>query len=201
MSHTLAAYERGAAQYQEFWRDRRPRDALRRFAELTGRGGRVLDPASGPALDVRLLRDAGLHPVAGDLAFEPLRLSKVLHPKGSLARWDLRRLPFADATFDGIWGPTALQHLPRAHIRPSLAELRRVQRRGPIFLSFREGFGDLEPVDDPPVGTVYATTVTAAELQALILDAGYRQVEVETRADPLERSHVTWLYGWGLLPA
>jgi SAM-dependent methyltransferase len=198
---SIAAYDAAAADYQEFWRTRRPLDAVRKFRGLVGSGGRVLDVASGPALDVRLLRDAGLHVIAGDISHESMRIGKTLFPKGCVARWDYRRLPFAEGTFDGIWAPAALQHLPLGAIRPALEELRRVHRGGPLFCSFREGRGDLEAVDDPPAGTVYVSTVTADELKALLLAAGYTEVEVEPRPDPLERSDVSWLYGWGRLRA
>ncbi len=199
IADTVAAYDAAAPAYQQAWRQRRPLDAIRKFGGLVGRGGRVLDVACGPALDVRLLRDAGLSVVAGDRSHESMRLGRMLFPKGALARWDFRRLPFPDASFDGIWAPAALQHLPRGQIRPTLAEWRRVQRAGPLFVTFREGDGELEPVEDPPAGTVYATTISAAQLRALLLAAGYREVEVESRPDPLERTDVTWLYGWGRL--
>lgn len=199
-SATVTAYDDVAADYQEAWSGHRPLDAIRKFATLAGWGARVLDVATGPALDLRALRDAGLAVVAGDLSAEAVRVGKMLHPKGSIVRWDFRRLPFGPDRFAGLWAPAALQHLPRAEIRPAFAELRRVHGRGPIFTSFREGAGDLDPVTDPPAGTVYATTVSADELKALLLDAGYTQVEVETRADPLGRADVTWLYGWGQLP-
>jgi SAM-dependent methyltransferase len=196
---SVEAYDAAAAAYLEAWKERRPLDAIRRFGARAGRGALVLDAAGGPALDVRLLRDAGVRPASGDLSFECMRVARTYHPKGLLAQWDLRRLPFADGTFAGVWAPSSLHHLPRAQIIPALAELRRVQRSGPIFLTFREGRGDLEPFDDPPAGTVRTTPVTAAELSALLVGAGYGDVEVETRVDPLERP-TTWLYGWGLLP-
>lgn len=196
---SVAAYDAAAAAYQEHWRGRRPLDAVRRFAGLAGRGARVLDPACGPALDVRLLRDAGLKVVAGDLSHASMRIGRTLFPKGALARWDLRRLPFLDGTFGGVWAPSALQHLPRAAIRPALAELRRVHASGPIHLTFREGTGELEEFDDPPVGSVFVTSVTADQLRALLLAAGYGHVEVESRPDPLERREVSWVYGWGQL--
>lgn len=197
---TLAAYDQAAEAYQEHRRDRRPLDAVRKFAGLAGRGARVLDVACGPVLDVRVLRDAGLTVVAGDRSHESMRIGKLLFPKGSLARWDFRNLPFADGTFEGVWAHAALQHLPRAHMRAGLAELRRVQRSGPIFASFREGSGDLDPVEDPPAGTVYATSVSADELRALLLDSGYVDVEVDRRPD-LAEGPDTWLYGYGRLPA
>jgi len=196
---TLAAYDKAAAEYQEFWRQRRPLDAVRKFAALAGKGATVLDPACGPVVDVRLLRDAGLRVVAGDLSHEVMKLGKMLHPKGALARWDFRNLPFPDATFGGVWAPATLQHLPRAEMLTALRELRRVHREGPIFLTFRQGAGDLEEVEDPPAGAVYASSVTAEELKALLLGVGYVEVEVEQRPDPLDRREVTWLYGWGRL--
>lgn len=200
ITRTVAAYDAAAQAYQEAWRQRRPLDAIRKFGGLVGRGGRILDVACGPALDVRLLRDTGLKVVAGDRSHESMRLARTLFPKGSLARWDYRRLPFPDSVFDGVWAPAALHHMPRGLIRRTLTEWRRVQRRGPIFVTFREGGQDLAPVEDPPAGTVFATSVSADQLKALLLDAGYGEVEVEPRPDLGGAADVTWLYGWGRLP-
>lgn len=197
---SVAAYDAAAEAYQAFWRDKRLLDAVRTFAAAAGRGSRVLDVAAGPALDVRLLRDAGLQVVAGDLSHEALRLAKLLFPRGAMARWDFGRLPLRDDAVDGVWAPAALQHLPRRHIRGVLAEWRRIQRRGPVFVTFRQGGGDLDPVEEPPVGTVHVTSVSADELQALLLDAGYVDVEVEPRPDLLGRREITWLHGTGRLP-
>lgn len=200
IDRTVAAYDAAAVAYQEAWRQRRALDAIRKFGALAGRGARVLDVACGPALDVRLLRDQGLKVVGGDRAHGCMKLARTLFPKGALARWDYRSLPFGDGVFDGVWAPAALQHMPKSQIRRTLAEWRRVQRKGPIFVTFREGSQDLSPVEDPPAGTVWATSVTAEQLRALLLDAGYGEVEVETRPDLAGAADVTWLYGWGRLP-
>jgi SAM-dependent methyltransferase len=193
-AQSIKAYDASAAAYQEARSEPRLLDAIRQFGALAGRGGAVLDVACGPALDTRLLRDQGLHVVAGDLSWECMRVGKTLHPKGSLARWDYRRLPFVAGTFDGVWAPEALQHLPRSEIRPTLAEWRRVQRRGPIFVTFPEGDAELAPFDDPPAGEVFVTRVSLDELKALLLAAGYEQVEVERRPDLLARPGVAWLH-------
>ncbi|MFO8076773.1 MAG: class I SAM-dependent methyltransferase [Actinomycetota bacterium] len=198
---SIEAYDAAAEAYQQRWWRQRPLDAVRAFSRLAGRGATVLDAAAGPALDVRPLRDAGLVVVAGDRAPQAMAIAATLHPRKPLAVWDFRRLPFADATFGGVWAPAALQHLPRGEMRAALGELRRVHARGPIFVSFPEGQGDLDPLEDPPVGEVHVTRVLEEELKALLLDQGYREVEVERRADPARRAGVRWLYGWGrLLP-
>jgi SAM-dependent methyltransferase len=197
---TQTAYDADPAGYQQYWRTHRPLDAIRKFSARAGRGGRVLDVAAGPGLDLRLLRDAGLRVFGGDLSHPSMKVAVTLFPKGALAQWDYRRLPFPDDVFDGIWASAALQHVPRAQVRRVLAEWCRVQRGGPIFVSMREGNGDLEVIDEPPIGPVHATTVTAEELRALLLDAGYTAVEVEPRPDLLGRSDVTWLHAFGSLP-
>lgn len=197
--HSIDAYDKAAAEYQETWWNRRPLDAVRKFSRLAGRGAVVIDIAGGPALDVRVLRDAGLRVVSGDRSQEAMRIGAELFPKKPLACWDFRRLPFGDGVFGGVWAPAALQHLPRAEIRRALTEVRRVHSSGPIFLSFREGDGDLEPVEDPPAGEVYATSVSEPALKALLADQGYGTIEIERRPDPAGRRDVTWLHGWGLL--
>lgn len=191
------AYDRCAAEYLEAWKDRRPRDSARTFARMAGADALVLDVAGGPGLDVRLLRDVGLRAASGDLSMECMRVARTFFPKGLLARWDFRHLPFADDTFDGIWAPASLQHLPRKAILPALAELQRVQRRGPIFLTFPDGETDLGTLDDPPAGIVRATSVTPEELRALLLRMGYVDVEVESRPDP-RGVPLRWSYGWGV---
>lgn len=194
---TIEAYDRAAQQYHDTWKESRPLDAVRTFASLAGRNARVIDVACGPALDVRVLRDQGLIVFAGDRSEQLMRIGHMLFPKRPLARWDLRRLPFADGVFDGVWAAAALQHLPRREIRAAMSELRRVHGRGPIFMSFREGRGDLDLVDEAGVGPVYVTSVVGEELRTLLLDQGYRQVEIQQRPDPLGRPDVTWVYGWG----
>lgn len=196
---SIAAYDDAAAEYHDFWKEQRPYDAIRRFGRLAGRGALVLDVAAGPALDVRGLRDTGLTVVAGDRSFANMRIGQVLHPKRPIAQWDYRRLPFADDTFEGVWAPAALQHLPRRELRAGFTELRRVQRSGPIFMSFRLGSGDLEPVEDPPAGVVHVTSLQPEEVTALLLDQGYHTIETDERPDPVDRTGVVWLYAWGRL--
>ena len=199
LQQDVAVYDAAAEEYERAWRGHRPLDAVRKFSALAGRGARVVDVASGPALDVRLLRDAGLKVFAGDLSHESMRVGKLFHPKGALARWDFRRLPFPDGSFAGVWAPAALQHLPRRGLRTGFRELRRVHATGPIFVSFPEGSTDLAPSDDAPAGAVHTTAVSPEECRALLLDAGYGEVEVEERPDGLGRD-LTWVYGWGRLP-
>lgn len=193
---SIRAYDTAAAAYHEEWKERRLRDAARTFSRMAGRGALVLDPAGGPALDARLLGDVGLQVATGDRSLEAALIGRTYFPKGLLAVWDYRHLPFADNTFGGIWAPAALHHLPRREIIPALEELRRVHASGPIFLTFPEGDEELAPFEDPPAGTVYVTSISSDQLKALLVKLSYVDVEVERRPDLIGRD-VTWLYGWG----
>ncbi len=196
---TVNAYDRCASEYLEAWKDRRPRESARRFARMAGEDALVLDVAGGPGLDVRLLRDVGLRAASGDLSMECMRVARTFFPKGLLARWDYRALPFADGQFNGIWAPAALQHLPRRAILPAMKELARVQAGGPIFMTFPEGESDMGLVEDPPAGQVQVTSVTSEELRGLLLRMGYVDVEVESRPDPRGISQ-RWVHALGMAP-
>lgn len=196
---TVNTYDQCATEYLEAWKDLRPRDTARTFAQMAGDGALVLDIAGGPGLDVRLLRDVGLRAASGDLSAECMRVARTFFPKGLLARWDYRSLPFADNQFAGIWAPAALQHLPRRAILPAMREFARVQATGPIFVTFPEGETDMAPMDDPPAGTVQVTSVTPEELRALLLRMGYERVEVESRPDPRGIPQ-RWSHGLGIAP-
>lgn len=194
------AYNGYAGEYLNIWADKRPAGIARRFAQQAGPKAVVLDVASGPGLDVRLLRDEGLRPVSGDLSFGVMQVAQTHHPRGLLACWDFHRLPFADNTFDGIWAPGALQHLPRAAFLPVLKEWMRVQARGPIVISVPEGNEDLGSFEDPPVpGRLMASKCTADQLQSLLLRLGYVGVEVEVRLDP-RGTATRWVHAWGVAP-
>ena len=196
---TVNTYDACAEEYLQAWKDRRPRDSARTFARMAGDGALVLDVAGGPGVDVRLLRDMGLKAASGDLSAECMRVARTFFPKGLLARWDYRSLPFADDQFSGIWAPAALQHLPRRAILPAMREFRRVQATGPIFVTFPEGESDMAPMEDPPAGMVQVTSITPEELQALLLRIGYVDVEVESRPDPRGIAR-RWSYGVGIAP-
>jgi len=96
---SVAAYDEHARAYQESLRLRRPVADLRRFADKTRRGDLVLDAGCGPANDLRLLRDAGVHPVGVDLSLGALREARMLLPRHPLVQAPLHDLPFAPRSF------------------------------------------------------------------------------------------------------
>ena len=139
---TILAYDNGAERYADHSRDRDGLARLREpFMALLPDDPFVLDLGSGPGHDAALIAELGATVVALDPAQALLRQAGVYGAiTGRLIGGEARRLPFADASFDGIWSCASLLHLPHANVPEAIAEVRRVLKTGGFaFLSVSEG--------------------------------------------------------------
>jgi SAM-dependent methyltransferase len=198
---SVAAYDQHARAYQESLRLKRPVADVRRFAAFATRGDLVLDAGCGPANDLRLLRDAGLHPVGVDLSFGALQEARMLLPRHPLLQAALHDLPFRDGAFGGLWLSGAFTHLPRSAWRDTFASLLRLLRQGPVYFSCYRGTGDLQAVDDPILGKVYVSEAVEAEVEALLASHGVKDLQVEVRPDPILDRRRLWIVALGQLTA
>lgn len=159
----------------------------------------VLDAGCGPANDLRLLRDAGVHPVGLDLSTGALAEARMLLPRHPLVRAPLHDPPFRPRSFGGLWLSSAMTHLPRAAWRPTFAHLLTFLDEGPVYFSCLRGDADLEPVDDPVLGRVYVSAAAEAEVEALLSSHGLTDVAVEVRPDPILDRRRPWVVALGRL--
>ena len=67
--------------------------------------------------------------------------ARSLDDQGHLCQGDLRRLPFATASFDAVWSFATLGHLPPSAIPHALTEFRRVLDNGWLYIVVRQGSG------------------------------------------------------------
>jgi SAM-dependent methyltransferase len=197
---SVAAYDEHARAYQESLRLKRPVADVRRFAAFTRRDDLVLDAGCGPANDLRLLRDAGVHPVGVDLSFGALREARMLLPRHPLVQAPLHHLPFRARSFGGLWLSGAFTHLPRAAWRPTFAALMELLAHGPVYFSCYRSTQDLEPDDDPVLGEVYVSGAVEAEVEALLGSHGLTDLTVEVRPDPILDRKRPWVVALGRLP-
>jgi SAM-dependent methyltransferase len=194
---SVAAYDQHARAYQESLRLKRPVADVRRFADRARRGDLVLDAGCGPANDLRLLRDAGVHPVGVDLAMGALLEARMLLPRHPLVRAPIEALPFRERSFGGLWLSGSFTHLPRASWRQTFASLLQLLDRGPVYLACYRGNADLEPLDDPVLGKVYVSAATESEIQALFASHGLGDVTIEVRPDPVVDRRRPWVVALG----
>ena len=194
---SIAAYDANARQYQESLRRRRPLQDVRRFAALTDPGALVLDAGCGPATDLRVLRDAGLHPVGVDLSMGALREARMLLPRQALVRAPFTNVPFRERAFRGLWLSAAFAHLPRDQWAATLTTLMTFMSGGPVYFSTVRGSGDLAPVDDPILGRIYRSDATEDDVERLLAAHGLRDLRVELRPDPVLERKRMWVVGLG----
>ncbi len=125
-SSTIASYDRSAAEFADRTASFRPERALAAFADLVSPGSKVLDAGSGPGRDCRYLAQAGFVPTAYDLSQGMLAEGQRRGLIVSAVKGDLRRLPFASGSFQGVWASASLLHLSAADFVPALREIARV---------------------------------------------------------------------------
>ena len=196
---SVDAYDRNARAYQESLRLKRPVADVRRFAAFARRDDLVLDGACGPANDLRLLRDAGVHPVGVDLSLGALREARMLLPRHPLVRAPLHDLPFRSRSFGGLWLSGAFTHLPRADWRVTFGALVDLLAGGPVYFSCYRGSFDLEPHDDPVLGEVFASGASTTEVQTMFAAHGLVDITVEVRPDPILDRRRPWVVALGTL--
>jgi demethylmenaquinone methyltransferase/2-methoxy-6-polyprenyl-1,4-benzoquinol methylase len=132
--HEIAAMFDGVARRYDltntvlsFGRDRGWRKATREALDLAP-GQRVLDVGAGTGVSTQELAASGAYAVGLDLSIGMLQAGRRARPGVPLLGGDALRLPFPDATFDGVTISFALRNVvdPAAALR----ELARVTRPG-----------------------------------------------------------------------
>jgi SAM-dependent methyltransferase len=127
--HNQAAYDQIAGLYAQRQEGRRGSfpDLRAAFAARLPHVADVADLGCGPAVDGALFGQAG-HRVAGiDRSAGMLAIATRAFP-GHVAQADLRCLPVAGESLDGIWCCAALLHVPHDETMAVLGEMRRVLR-------------------------------------------------------------------------
>ncbi len=167
--------------------------ALRRrfLLEHVRAGERVLDIGCGEGVFTAELARAGAHAVGIEVAEEPLRRARALHPELDLrlvdadGEWDL-----PDASFDVVWAGETIEHV--LDTAAWLSEVRRVLRSGGSLLlstpahtssrmlalafSRRAFAAHFDPRGD------HIRFYSRATLTRLVADFGFQEIDVVSAA-------------------
>lgn len=137
---SVAAYDAHAEAYGRWSAPKTMEAAMDRFCAEVGSAGRVLDAGCGSGRD--LVAFAGRDRPAVGIDLSPGLLDQAARWGTSLARGDLRALPFAGACFDGVWSCASLVHLDPAGAAVAMGEWARVLRPGAsLFVTVKAGGG------------------------------------------------------------
>lgn len=141
-SRTIASYDRHWAQFANALGGVSLSHELDTFACMLPTGARVVDVGAGPGHYTMALAARGLLALPVDLSIELLRVARN-YGLDCPTLADLRQLPFARGSLDGVWASASLLHLPRHELPGALRELRRVVRlSGVLYCSMKLGEGE-----------------------------------------------------------
>jgi SAM-dependent methyltransferase len=174
IARTIASYDQSAADFAARAASFRPERALAAFASYVPSGNLVLDAGSGPGRDCAYLAEFGFRPVALDLSHGMLAEGRRRGLTAPATQADLRRLPFADGSFPGVWASASLLHLPQTDLVPTLRELGRIIGRGCLYLALKEGEG--EAWQERPGGPRFFRYYTLNAIEAALCEAGFAVV-------------------------
>jgi SAM-dependent methyltransferase len=186
---TRETYDKVALRFLENTRDRSSIAFwLERFARHVGSGAAVLDLGAGPGFDSAELRRLGARALSLDLSLGMLRAGLRDFP-GPRVQADARRLPFPDGAFAGVWANASLLHLSPPAAATAVREVRRVLRTGGLFhIALKSGTGaewETDRYGEPRWFQYWC----AADLDALLADAGFEILEAWANSTP----RASWL--------
>ncbi|MDA0352154.1 MAG: class I SAM-dependent methyltransferase [Chloroflexi bacterium] len=186
-------YETGVIDYTSYNEDRAPiMGYLDALCERTATGARVLDLRCGRGWETRTLHDRGYQPVGFDLSRAFLEHVRHQQPAIPCVRGDMRRLPFADASFEGAWASASLLHMSRTDLDVALAELARVLRPGAAFVGSVQ-VGDSEgfvPRKSAPGAELFYGYLAPEDWRARVEAAGFAIDDLVIEIHEEEQSHL-----------
>ncbi len=102
------------------------------FLNLIQPPGKLLDVGCASGKDGAYFQSLGFDVIGIDLSAELLKQAQKYHPELKTKLMDMRKLDFADKTFDAIWAHASLLHLERKDLLPTIKEFYRVMKKNGI---------------------------------------------------------------------
>lgn len=142
-------------------------------------GSRVLDIGSGPGQFSKYLTEKGCVVEGIDVSNEMLAIARAKVPNVPFTKMDMRKLEYADHTFDGILAAYSIIHIPTPELPGVLLEIRRVLKpKGCALFIVQEGEAD-RVVDEPLAKgeKVFMNFFGKERLNHLMASAGFEIIE------------------------
>jgi len=179
-ARSIKIYDSIASDYSQKVKTSIPKAAIELFTSVLIPEARILDAGCAAGRDSRILTDKGFVVTGIDLSKELLKIAKKENSDLDLIFGDLRKLPFKEEYFDGIFACGVLLELDKKDILKVLKEFQRVLKSGGIvFVRTKEGQGTrLIKKDSLAKVEREVTFLTVAELQNLFKKAGLAELKI-----------------------
>lgn len=143
LKKTINTYDQIAADYVQATSNLQPEEEFTTFSQMVVTGNTVLDAGCGGGRDCRAFAERGFRVIGIDLSIEMLKIARSMAPGCEFQQTDLRNIPLADNSVDGIWCCASLLHLKRKEVRRALLEFRRVLKEGGVCcILIKKGTGE-----------------------------------------------------------
>ncbi len=149
-------------------------------------GKRIIDLGCGAGRDVAYFSKHRFSVTGVDLSEELLNHAKRVCPAAHFIQADIRRLPFPDASFDGVWCCGGIVHMGKEEGEKVIQEAFRILVPGGVFfLSFKEGTGETyhESKTIPGVKIRYVF-YTEDEMKQLLAKTGFTLITITRSEKP-----------------
>lgn len=176
---------------------------LAQFLELIPKTDLVLDAGCGSGRDCNYISSQGYRCEGVDLSEGLLKIARESYPSIHFQIGDLRKLPFPDSTFGGVWANASLLHLEKtSDVKKALSEFNRLLKPdGILFVRVKAQLGEqqIEKVTVKKLSSVSRLFryYTKQELEKLVSDAGFAILKSdqkdESKFHPTDRSGVEWI--------
>ena len=140
------------------------------FDHSLPRGAKVADIGCGPGRDTAQFNQRGFWATGLDYSIGILQEAMRRAPAPYL-QGDMRTLPYAPESFEGVWACASLLHLPRDQAPGVLAEIWRIMKpQGSLYLALKEGQGNYW---DTKEGERFFTLFQEDEMRNMLQAAGF----------------------------
>ncbi len=198
MKGTIEWYNRNAQYYADKASRVDTSAHIDEFVALLPKGAMVLDAGCGSGRDTKRLSDRGLQVQGIDISTGLLEVAKKSFPDLQFVEGDLRKLPFRNETFDGIWVCASLLHLETVEdVEKAFGELHRILRRGGVV------YGCVKQQLDNKKTAVVSDAVTKHdrffqyftldEVQKLLVKSNFEVTKTAQDDDLQGRPEVRWI--------
>ncbi|MGW1609810.1 class I SAM-dependent methyltransferase [Streptomyces sp. NPDC002285] len=171
-------------------------DALN-FSDTLESAGPILDLGCGAGRDANFFASRGKRVVAADISQAMLReahqrIAPFTEGQVDFTCADIRKLPFRESCFSGVWASGSLLHVPRSDLLTSLREIAAVLSPGGVAaLSMKHGTGEGWEKLGAVSGPRWFTYVEPATFSNLMRQAGFNSASYKLS------SRGTWFLATG----
>ncbi|MHB9859084.1 class I SAM-dependent methyltransferase [Streptomyces sp. YIM S03343] len=157
-----------------------------KFSESLKTEDPILDLGCGAGRDANFFASRGKQVVAVDISQAMLREARQRIPAARESQidfvcMDIRRLPFREKTFSGVWASGSLLHVPRTDLLPSLRKIAKVlSPEGVAALSMKNGAGEGWERLGAVSGSRWFTYIDPIAFSSMMRQAGFNCVSYQS---------------------